>query len=421
MAFVSDIYVGPEEALAPPARIATLSVVLPCANESEFVWKTIRSVFDATPDEQLKEIIVVDDASDPPIHSDVATEFLTYYRARVIRHDRPEGLIRSKKDGGDAATGDAIVFLDCHVKPMENWTGPILANLQENPRRVVVPSVTVLDPDTWEEVSPYGGGSKMCLTWNADFTWCNQYPGPYVPIMSGGLLALTQFWWRKTGGYDDQMLSWGGENLDQSLRTWLCGGEIMVAEGSRVAHMWRDPRKPHTMMKYVIPSDHTRRNRLRAATAWLGAWAQKVRSFQEFEAFGPDGELSVGSLDNIERDRAGLGCGDFASYLDRFRDLYLDTGMLPERVFHLRKRGSQLCLHHEKVWDESMGLKLAPCSRRDERQRFHGAAAKDGGGCCSGLKVWDLDECVNMFDVGSTVHAFLRASSSGARPASASP
>jgi hypothetical protein len=36
-------------------------------------------------------------------------------------------------------------------------------------------------------------------------------------------------------GYDPSMRSWGGENIDQSLRTWLCGGEIVYAEGSRVA------------------------------------------------------------------------------------------------------------------------------------------------------------------------------------------
>ncbi len=38
-------------------------------------------------------------------------------------------------------------------------------------------------------------------------------------------------------GYDSSMRSWGGENIDQSLRTWLCGGEIVYAEGSRVANL----------------------------------------------------------------------------------------------------------------------------------------------------------------------------------------
>ena len=34
-------------------------------------------------------------------------------------------------------------------------------------------------------------------------------------------------WWNETEGYDKQMQGWGGENIDQSLRIWLCGGEIV--------------------------------------------------------------------------------------------------------------------------------------------------------------------------------------------------
>lgn len=33
--------------------------------------------------------------------------------------------------------------------------------------------------------------------------------------------------WEYTGGYDTGMVGWGGENIDQSLRIHLCGGEIM--------------------------------------------------------------------------------------------------------------------------------------------------------------------------------------------------
>ena len=325
--------------------LATLSVVLPCANEGDFVWRTVKAVFDATPAEELAEILIIDDGSDPPVSGEIPADFLEAHKARIIRHGRPQGLIRSKKDGGDAARGDSIVFLDCHVRPMEDWTGPILAHLRENPRRIVVPLITALDPDTWEEVSREGG-SKMCLTWNADFIWCNEYPGPFVPIMSGGLLAISRYWWRTTGGYDEHMLSWGGENLDQSLRTWLCGGEIRVATGSRVAHMWRDPSKPKTQLRYSIPTDDVRRNRMRAVAAWLGPWAEKVRSFPEFEDFRAGGRLEIGSLENIRRYQEKLRCDGFASYLERFRDLYLGTGRLPVETFHLRDRRSGLCLEH---------------------------------------------------------------------------
>jgi len=389
-------------------RVATLSVVLPCANEGDFVAKTVRSVFAATPKEELREIIVVDDASNPPVARFISDEELFEHRARVIRHETQQGLIRSKKDGGDAALGDAIVFLDCHVKPMEDWTRSIIGNLRANPKRVVVPSITSLDPDTWQEQSPYGGGTKMCLTWDADFFWCNDYPGPYVPIMSGGLLAMTRFWWESIGGYDSEMKAWGGENLDQSLRTWLCGGEIRVAEGSRVAHMWRDPSKPKTMLHYAIPTNDVRRNRLRAAQAWMGGWADKVRSFPEFEDFAEGGPLHIGSLSNIDVYRDRLKCKGFDWYLNRFRDFYQDTGLIPESVFTLRHRASGLCLHHEMNAGKSQGFSLLPCSRGSETQRFHAANGRGSkrGGCCSGLKVWDWDACLYSWgvdkDIGSS-------------------
>jgi GT2 family glycosyltransferase len=87
--------------------------------------------------------------------------------------------------------------------------------------------------------------SKCYLSFDAEFKWTND-DTPFVPIMSGGLLAMSRRWWQETGGYDTAMLGWGGENLDQSLRIWLCGGEIYSASDSYVAHMWRDGSKPKT-------------------------------------------------------------------------------------------------------------------------------------------------------------------------------
>merc|ERR1719183_3433998 len=102
---------------------------------------------------------------------------------------------------------------------------------------MVVPQITALDVDTWTEVRGGGGMAKCYLTWDVDFKWVDS-EDPYMPAISGGLLGLSNRMWRETGGYDKFMLGWGGENLDQSLRMWLCGGEILAASRSRVAHMW---------------------------------------------------------------------------------------------------------------------------------------------------------------------------------------
>lgn len=395
---VPERYNVPGEVRASPGVVTTLSVVLPCANETDFVLKTVRSIAEFTPVHELMEIIVVDDASNPRISTLIASEQLEAYRARIIRHDIAQGLIRSKKHGADVAQGDAIVFLDCHVRPVEGWTKGIIRNLRENAKRVVVPFITSLDLESWQEISPNGGGRKMCLTWNADFFWCNEYPGRDVPIASGGLLATTRFWWETIGGYDEDMHAWGGENLDHSLRTWLCGGEIVVADESRVAHMWREASNPKTQLHYSIPTNDVRRNRLRAVDAWLGEFAAKVRTFPEFEDFAPGGPLQVGNLDNIVHYREKLKCKGFEWYMNRFQDYYLHTGMLPKQVFNLRDRRSKLCLSSEL--SSGKKISLLPCSRSSETQRFHESNAHPRGGCCSGMKLWDFDACLAAFNQG---------------------
>ena len=192
-------------------------------------------------------------------------------------------------------------------------------------RTLVVPTITALDPDTWEENR--GSSSQACyMTWNADFTWLLN-PGRDVPIMSGGLLAISRRWWEETGGYDDHMIAWGGENIDQSLRSWLCGGRIEVADGAFVAHMWRDPNNPKTQLKYTMRTEDVMRNKARAVSGWLGPYANKTFTFPEYEAFF-NGENSIGDLSNFDQLHRKLNCAPFSAYLHRFSYIYVDGGFL---------------------------------------------------------------------------------------------
>merc|ERR1740139_692746 len=128
------------------------------------------------------------------------------------------------------------------------------------------------------------------------------------------------------------------------------------------------------------------RNRLRAAIAWMGPWAEKVRNQSDFEDFQPGhpgGEESIGSLANYHYYQKKLQCKGFDHYLHIFRDLYLETGWLPSEVFHLRDTKSQQCL---TVSHDRSSFGLAACRRDDEDQRVHLANRIDtpAGGCCSG-------------------------------------
>ena len=386
--------------------LLTLSVVLPCAMEHRFMRPTARSVFAATPPDILHEIIVVDDGSTPPLaptFPDAAS-----YKVRIVRHEATLGLIGAKKTGGDAATGDIIVFFDCHVKPAAGYWEPFVAHVAENYRRVVVPTITSLDVTTWVESSrPRGGGggmSKCYLTFDAEFKWTNDATA-FVPVMSGGLLAMSRRWWAETGGYDAEMHGWGGENLDQSLRIWRCGGEIVTAPTSYVAHMWRTGDKL-TRARYVVPGGSAQLNRARAAKAHMGDWfVPKVLTFPAFRRFAPTrgDELEVGAMANPP----GLSCRPFEWYLRRFAHIYADGGVLPRQVYQLSAapaaggppRCLQLRAHNEwgNAFAPSDVLELAACEdgqKPNSRQWWHAANRLPNGRCCGGLRSWNSDQCL---------------------------
>jgi len=229
-----------------------------------------------------------------------------------------------------------------------------------------------------------------------------------VPVLSGGLLGISKRWWNETGGYDEKMIGWGGENIDQSLRSWLCGGEIMIAQDAFVAHMWRVPSDPRTAPRYVVKAGAANANRARAAVAWFGEFSEKLASFG---ALAPgrqtrDGRPWYGDIENILEVKRRLQCRSFAWFMHRFKSVYEDAGLIPAETFGLRAAPGGKCL----VYVGQAGTSpdghgravLRECNPNDERQRWH-AANRDTyreGACCSGLRAWNTDQCIQSVQSG---------------------
>lgn len=152
--------------------ILTISVVLPCGFEHDYFIRTAESVFYETPAEVLKEIVIVDDASKPPLKDSWTEEAAAKFGVKYVRLNEPAGLIGAKQAGAEAATGDIIVFFDCHVKPDIDYWVPYVKEIGENYKRVVIPVITALDVDTWtqrERPAKGSGMSKCYLTFDAEF------------------------------------------------------------------------------------------------------------------------------------------------------------------------------------------------------------------------------------------------------------
>ncbi|EOD07126.1 hypothetical protein EMIHUDRAFT_432999 [Emiliania huxleyi CCMP1516] len=371
---------------------ADVSVVLPCAYEYEYAARTVRSVSAATPPEILREIVVVDDGSTPPLRIPEPAR----WKAFVVRLEKTGGLIRARIAGAAAATGAVIVFFDCHVRPMDGYWRGLLAPIEADYRVATVPTVTRLDAATWQPVgSPTRGGAKCYLTFDTDFKWTFDATDD-VPIMSGGLVAISRRWWNETGGYDSSMLGWGGENIDLSLRIWRCGGAIKAAKESYVAHMYREPGKPKTAARFRVPKGAPTRNRATSARAHFGRLWAKTAAFPLFEAH----RLAPPDTSNIERALASLRCQSFEWYLRRFAYIYRDAGVLPGSIFQL-EGGGRTCLSSTTAEPvRGMGqaypeaLRALPCNATDPRQWWHESNRNETGRCCSGLRLWNAELCI---------------------------
>ncbi|CAJ1385013.1 unnamed protein product [Effrenium voratum] len=367
--------------------IRSISVVLPCAEERENAIRTVERFCRRTPSDILKEVLVVDDGSNPPLvelfkQNDLRLDQDPSCVVRFLRHEVTTGLMAAKLTGGREAQGDVIAFIDCHCAPQENWYQEILEQVRLNPRRMVVPAITDLDMDTFDEHKDSQVNAKCYLTFDADFKWFDD-ESDFIPTISGGLVAMGREWFNLTGGFDEGMHGWGGENLDQSLRAWLCGGEIVRAKSSRIAHMWRTSDR-RTATHYRIKARPTN-NRGRVVAAWFGPFREVARSAAVDEA----------AVQNYASFKERLHCRPFSYFIYRFRKLYLEGGVLARESFQLQEVSSGLCLQTQKLGDCGPG-----------RSRLQlGNVDRSTGKCCSGLRIHGSNNCFDYFDK-SGIHPY---------------
>ncbi|OWK03606.1 hypothetical protein Celaphus_00013892, partial [Cervus elaphus hippelaphus] len=208
------------------------SVILIFMDEAlSVIQRAITSIIQRTPPQLLKEIILVDDfSSNGELKADLDERIKLYNRKspgllKIIRHTERRGLAAARNTGREVATADVVAILDAHIEVNVGWAEPILARIQEDRTVIVSPVFDNILFDTFELIQ-YALAVDG-FDWEL---WCryDALPKAWVdlhdvtaPVRSPsimGILAANRLFLEEIGSLDGGMLTYGGENVELSLR-----------------------------------------------------------------------------------------------------------------------------------------------------------------------------------------------------------
>ena len=189
-----------------PEDMPTASVVIIYYNEEwTAILRTVHSVVNRSPPDFLKEVILLDDASNrtelgEPLEKYIAETWPDGV-VRLVRSTERGGLIKARQEGAEQVTGDVIIFLDAHCEVNHVWLEPLLARIKESRTAVLCPQIDSITSRNLDYAGGYDVGAVGSFWWSLHFTWMSipdherkrrksAIDPVRSPTMAGGLLAI---------------------------------------------------------------------------------------------------------------------------------------------------------------------------------------------------------------------------------------
>lgn len=338
-------------------HLPSTSVIIVFYNENfSVLLRSIHSVLNRTPPHLLREVILVDDFSDPNTHPWLQTQLDEYIKllpkTRIRRLFHRHGLMMARMAGVEWASGDVMSFLDSHIECAKNWVEPLLARIQEDYRYVVMPMIHTIG---FDDFTFQGSGiSVLAFSWSLGQSFINRVVSNTdpvsSPVMAGGLFSINRQWFLELGGYDPEMRLYGGEEMEISFKIWQCGGRLELIPCSRVGHVFRSSQY-WVGQVYKVPGEEIHRNKLRAAEVWMDEYAAIAKLVIPKL---PNG-FELGSIEEQKALRSKLQCKPFKWYLNNiYPELLVPDIDLESRVGAIANKGMSACVdtlgnHHTTV------------------------------------------------------------------------
>lgn len=125
----------------------------------------------------------------------------------------------------------------------------------------------------------------------------------------GGIFLIHKDWFNQLNKFDDELEIWGGESVEMSIKSWLCGGQIEIVPCSRIGHIFR---KKHP---YTFPNGSASQTMLRNSKRIAENWLDEYKKFYYMERPLAKDEVITVDRDSTDMLKDRLQCRRFSWYL----------------------------------------------------------------------------------------------------------
>ncbi len=270
------------------------SIVIASHNEGECLINTLKSCIDTTSDHLNEiEIVIVDDAS---TDGSIETVQHQYPNVRILSNATRQGTSPSKDRGARESYGNAIIFLDAHCNPEPGAIVRLIEDVEKlDGKAIVTPAVPHLEVDTWTNRTYQVGHTFRTNLETFACGWTGLDRSKIVIIEPGRnffespsliacCAAMSRALYEETRGFDADLYSWGLEDLDLGLKTWLLGYSISHDPTAIVGHRFAS-----SFSRYDVPQAEVVANKLRIAYKHFddALWDDWVSRYREREPGNP--------------------------------------------------------------------------------------------------------------------------------------
>jgi len=213
-------------------RPQLVSLIIPVKNDGGHVLATLESALNART-AYPREVIVVDDGS-----SDGCCDFLKTYRPAAV--ERLEwvctygiGTAKAKNLGAGQALGEYLIFCDAGFRFGDDWIDMLLEPIRGGFADGASPAVvSAASPNEMKFGQSLDG--HLCVQWNEGG---GAEEAVATAVLPGCCFAIPQKTFHMLGGFDGGFRAWGYEDVDFSLKMWLCGYTCMIQPKVTIVHM----------------------------------------------------------------------------------------------------------------------------------------------------------------------------------------